>query len=377
MENQLPQSTVPTIWETNPKLKTLLLVLIFVFLFSGIGLTAFSVWGNNYRQKVYEETKAGLPVHTTNNIKDLNNNISSPDKSMFATGTTISTIQGWSAYNGITAYGGETYYYVQYPSSWKLEDDNLLKKNTCVITLGAGGHGLEGSKFIKDFEIVSADGNKTKVVVIDSGSTLEAYVNFNDYYIFEYATDKKSDCLDEYVEIVKTVKIGKNALENSWKAYRNVEYGFEFNYPNYFKPVNNLNSDILTLSTLAGKDNLRLSFTDKLEGYEFENAPGGFVCKYNIKNKTWSTANTIDQKYCPSLISNTDNTTSYITAIGDGAGILDIAYIPMESRNSFLQVFLSHGFGDACEDKLKCPNDYPITDTETLKQILGTFKFTK
>ena len=63
MDNQLPQSAVPTIWETNPKLKILLLVLIFVFLFSGIGLTAFSVWGNNYRQKVYEETKAGLPVH--------------------------------------------------------------------------------------------------------------------------------------------------------------------------------------------------------------------------------------------------------------------------------------------------------------------------
>lgn len=50
----------PNIWEQNPRLKNLLLVLIFVFLCSGIGLTLFSVWSNKYRQQAYEETQATL-----------------------------------------------------------------------------------------------------------------------------------------------------------------------------------------------------------------------------------------------------------------------------------------------------------------------------
>ena len=50
----------PTLWEANPNLKALLLVLIFVFLLSGIGLTVFTVWSNRYRQQVYDETQATL-----------------------------------------------------------------------------------------------------------------------------------------------------------------------------------------------------------------------------------------------------------------------------------------------------------------------------
>ena len=53
----------PDIWESNPKLKSLLLLLIVVFLLCGIGLAVFAQVQNNYRQKVYEETKAGLPKH--------------------------------------------------------------------------------------------------------------------------------------------------------------------------------------------------------------------------------------------------------------------------------------------------------------------------
>lgn len=64
MENNFqPKPAMPTIWEANPKLKTLLLVLIFVFLASGIGLVIFAQVQAEYRQKIYEETKAGLPKH--------------------------------------------------------------------------------------------------------------------------------------------------------------------------------------------------------------------------------------------------------------------------------------------------------------------------
>jgi hypothetical protein len=53
----------PTIWESNPRLKTLLLVLIVVFFLSGVGLVVFSQWSTSFRQKVYEETESGLPKH--------------------------------------------------------------------------------------------------------------------------------------------------------------------------------------------------------------------------------------------------------------------------------------------------------------------------
>lgn len=60
MENFKPQ---PTIWVANPKLKMLLVVLIVVFLASGIGLVVFAQWSMAYRQQIYEQTQAGLPVH--------------------------------------------------------------------------------------------------------------------------------------------------------------------------------------------------------------------------------------------------------------------------------------------------------------------------
>ena len=65
MDNLQPQPNMPksTLWEANPKLKGLLLVLIFVFLFSGMGLVVFAQWQSSYRQKIYEETQAGLPRH--------------------------------------------------------------------------------------------------------------------------------------------------------------------------------------------------------------------------------------------------------------------------------------------------------------------------
>ncbi len=62
IEDLKPQ---PDIWESNPKLKSLLLVLIAVFLISGIGLAVFAQVQNNYRQKVYEDTVNGLPKHQT------------------------------------------------------------------------------------------------------------------------------------------------------------------------------------------------------------------------------------------------------------------------------------------------------------------------
>lgn len=72
MDNNLPQNNFPisnqptqkpSVWVSNPNLKLLLGILIFVFLACGIGLAVFAQWSSQYRQQVYEQTKAGLPVH--------------------------------------------------------------------------------------------------------------------------------------------------------------------------------------------------------------------------------------------------------------------------------------------------------------------------
>ncbi len=68
MEQMQPQPTRQSVWETNPNLKILLLVLIVVFLFSGIGLVVFSQVQSNNREKVYEETQAGLPKHEVKEV---------------------------------------------------------------------------------------------------------------------------------------------------------------------------------------------------------------------------------------------------------------------------------------------------------------------
>ena len=101
MENNVQPTIPPTIWESNPKLKILLLILIAVFLFSGMGLTVFAVFQNEYRQKIYYETQAALPVHKV--VKSENQKIGESD------------IAGWKTYRN-DEYGFE----FDYPASFVL-----------------------------------------------------------------------------------------------------------------------------------------------------------------------------------------------------------------------------------------------------------------
>jgi len=71
MENNLnQQNTVspirPGIFVTNPNLKALLLGLIVTLFLGGFGLSAFSIWSEQYRERIYYETEASLPVHKVN-----------------------------------------------------------------------------------------------------------------------------------------------------------------------------------------------------------------------------------------------------------------------------------------------------------------------
>lgn len=54
-----PQPALPSIWATNPKLKKLLVALIFTFLFSGIGLVIYPQWDIMSRAEI----SVTLPKH--------------------------------------------------------------------------------------------------------------------------------------------------------------------------------------------------------------------------------------------------------------------------------------------------------------------------
>ena len=102
MDNLQPK---PSIWQTNPKLKMLLLILIFVFLFSGIGLTIFSIWSANYREKINKDTEANLPKH------QINSAATTTSESPLIKPTEVAS---WKTYNN-KQYGFE----FEIPSAWQ------------------------------------------------------------------------------------------------------------------------------------------------------------------------------------------------------------------------------------------------------------------
>ncbi|HVY67721.1 MAG TPA: Gmad2 immunoglobulin-like domain-containing protein, partial [Patescibacteria group bacterium] len=59
---ELPQEA-QTVWTKNPRLKTLLGILVFVFIFCGLGLAVFARLQAQYRQRLGEEIKKTLPQH--------------------------------------------------------------------------------------------------------------------------------------------------------------------------------------------------------------------------------------------------------------------------------------------------------------------------
>jgi len=82
MESGTSQNNIPpvqkSIWVNNPKLKSLLLALMAVFMISGISLAVLSYTQTQRRQKLYELTEAGLPrrVVVAENQKGINTDTS-------------------------------------------------------------------------------------------------------------------------------------------------------------------------------------------------------------------------------------------------------------------------------------------------------------
>lgn len=109
-------------WETNPKLKKLLIVLIVILVLSGIVLLILAQVQTVYRQKIYEQTESALPKHEVRQ----------------ATTTTPSMIKGWNVYTN------ETYrFQLQYPTGVdvgaKVKSINLGTYQDPVYGIEIGG----------------------------------------------------------------------------------------------------------------------------------------------------------------------------------------------------------------------------------------------
>ena len=111
IEDLKPQ---PDIWESNPKLKSLLLVLIVVFLFCGIGLAVFAQVQNGYRQKVYEDTVNGLPKHQTGVLE--NQKIGELD------------VANWKIYRN-----EDLGFEFKYPATWQFESSTTSSSTVISI----------------------------------------------------------------------------------------------------------------------------------------------------------------------------------------------------------------------------------------------------
>ncbi|HYV33585.1 MAG TPA: hypothetical protein VE973_01945 [Candidatus Limnocylindria bacterium] len=165
MDNLQP-TIQPTIWETNPKLKTLLLVLIVVCFLSGIGLVIFSQWSNNYREQVYEETVSGLPTHKSTKSEPV---------------VVAAAEKGWVTYINNT-YG----YQISYPSESQLNAD--YEAQQVWIYLG-DDENIAISPIDKKTNLEDLlTGTKTKHLKIGNNDVLqgEGYGYAHNYFINSY-----------------------------------------------------------------------------------------------------------------------------------------------------------------------------------------------
>lgn len=238
-----PNNFQPSIWETNPKLKALLLVLIFVFLFSGIGLVVFAQWGGAYRQKIYDETKAALPKHA----------VSSSASQPVSEPASTTTPAGWKIYKN-DKYGFE----FSYPGNGLLKEYDLTNQKShgdapfcpdkvglpgcldVVVTFPDGSEfdytyqTVEMGKDLSDnvhTEKISLNGKDYDILIDDYGNAA-IHPDQETSLLFFHNSKQKGDAV-LFKQIFSTFKFTDevSADTSTWKTYKNNEYGFEIQYP--------------------------------------------------------------------------------------------------------------------------------------------------
>ncbi len=333
-------------WETNPKLKMLSLVFIFVFLFSGIALVIFSVWSNQYRQKIYEETQNSLPKHGVN--KSTNQQISD------------SEIKDWITYKN-EQYGFE----VRMPNNWQTSVEIKSYGAKAIENFG-DAEVIKLENTIKTAQIVIIPTKPISNGVVQANTTLAGFaankfstgnnsfsVAFFDDNLKNTANnfwDKNSNEIqvsfsmesekDEIQKILSTFKFTNFVDTSTWKTYKNDQYGVEFIYP---------------------KD---LLIRDKIYEAECE-SQGKPDCKLDIVNYDLGvdyikSNNYPKESYCDTLTGEKCEK----MIIGGQDVIVNWqwgVYIPVKGVHNIFFEF----------------KETEKVNKELLKQILSTFKFTK
>lgn len=333
MDNNLPQTNLPnnnpliqnqSIWISNPHLKMLLLVLIFVFLGCGIGLAVFAQLQAGYRQKIYEETQAGLPKHVVKPVvEDLKTYTSqtSAIEFQYPSNLTVSETAGLVTLNhqipfenhgncdmkgdpntyptlkdfnvSLQIMSGSVAQAVKTLSPY-IPAENFLGDSLKVspgfidqaqIGNFSGFSILEGAEgcghVIYYFPIANS---QTLVVVKDNVQMLSGIVtgDIRDRILKVpgVITPEQSGVI--FKQIITSLKVSPQADIIGWKTYKNDKYGFEFQYPNNFnmfegKPsydqLDNFNitkTSDATSSILTDPDDITFDIINNSAGKSFE-----------------------------------------------------------------------------------------------------------
>lgn len=194
------QPVAPSVWATNPHLKMLLLVLIFVLLGCGLFLIVLIQIQNHYRQKIYEEAVAGLPKHQVqkNILADGRLRVDSPKE-----GDTL----------------GQTFAVSGFAQGWfeatiaaNVFDDanNLLYKGS---VMASGDNYGQPAPF------------SGQIILTATSTTIGGKIEFTDY------SAKDGKLVYQKVVNIKFADYLVSVDTAGWKTYKNAQYGFEFQYP--------------------------------------------------------------------------------------------------------------------------------------------------
>ena len=348
----------PSVWETNPNLKTLLLIFIGVFLLSGIGLAVFMQWTSIKQQKAYEDTKAGLPQHKAS--------LSASQLISQSEGTTTPTdITEWKTYKN-DQYGFE----FQYPKGWEVKTEignlnifNIYSTNNDKndsITLSVNAlltnenlfdafkrvNGVEPSNLqnkeisisgLRAFEYINVTGNNTYT------STAFLYKN-NFFQIISYKESQN------YINLLSTFKFTNQTDTTNWKTYKNDKYGFEFQYDPKIYEIDDLNFGVVQTPF----DDL-ISFYNIKDLQESQKCQCGEVGRFQVLvglNRNALSLEDLEKKYFSESFQIADSQRLKITGI-DAIEFGEMSRIILLTKNNYV---------------------YEIRPTN---DILATFKFTK
>lgn len=363
MDNNIPHNNIPpidkpSIWETNPKLKTLLQILIGVFLASGIGLAIWSQVQSNYRQGLYEKTEAELPKHQVKPIDDT---------------------RGWKTYRN-EKYGFE----FMYPNSFNQNaevGENFFQNEDGHFWLNIMDNpnkkDAEGLKSDYDKQ-PSEGGGEDSFVDIAGIKTFKAHSPYNgiydDYFIpykeiviyfnFEFNFDPDNQIIrsekDDLINnILLTLKFTQPADVLSWKIYKNDKYGFEIKYPSswYLSVLSPMNSDEEHNVTFSVEKN----YTD-----------GVYVNVAPFNKAVFDSTGMIGfskEDMSPIVIGNYTGTW-FKSTVDKGTYIEASNFVRVENNNYGYEISLAI-------PQVDYRNGNNIEIEKEFKQILSTFKFTK